>query len=1114
MPQSWQGRLSDGRSFADGRSESSARFLIEERRQQIRAQGLPRSLSRGAPGGRSPAQPAVDTLFDTLDRNHDGVISRAEFRGALQSHLTEGGQANPSLVGSQLVSGSRPSSRSGSARGVRTTGSAVPSAVAKDASSRPASTRSLKMAPRPGSLGGKDGVVNTLQAKQLQSELTVVTQAIQGQAADWAELSGQDMVSRAGAVTVRKMVETTKALLQGLEGALILRAGFIAGCFHMWRCETTLSRAGRLYQDEFQRHHEEWTLHLEATRQSFEEQLNAHAHHAMTHKEIMKQHAAFLIDKWAYGEEAALRRESFRAWHAYAAKEKKLKATAGSVHIVIDQWAGGKVKGIGRVALQSWRTITLKERSVRQKESDEEKLRQAHQAQLDAMQQEHDRKMQEALQDIERRHHDSRRNIDIVLAKWQKGTAKGAAIAAMQAWAQWSRKQAESDRRTSNVEMQLKRFLEGDSRGLKHMCYMRWKSEYQNSSQSRRHTEIDQEREHLEAMLVDQQRLNEDLQREKISAAEQRKLEADAVVKLLISKWELGSTKGLLKVTYQAWSHVASEAGRRARGRQALHSVLLKTLEGDKRAGITMAFRNWAALMRSEKQSHMAQEQEAKFQTLLSQTQAEHDQALGDLENKAQSLAARAHQACKSMIEQWLLGSRKGLVKTVFSSWLDLKQRAAKSERRRSAVTGTLMRMVEGERRGRLHFTWQGWTRFVKEEQVHAKHRASQATEMEKLNTKVERLLAHAEARMVKYAVIVAGKRGPLLKGMTFSAWRTAAKGEVAGLEKEREREVAFAEMERQKQMLKSKHKADAAKVLGALGFKRHHMLKTEAFEAWHYEWVKSVDAQAHKLSHSKAMLEYSQFIIKGKMKKDSKALLASTFAEWHREGRVLMHQLNHESAEQQLAEIRAYVAQLERQTADLQEQVGMYDRQVDLITGTLQKELKTKEELAGELRNAHAYMRKNNFTPTTADTAGVGADWSRHGDWSRTSSEKTIDQIVTTTPRTGKAAQPPPALTVPALPGMPAMPQLPKGSRDLLRGSAASAGDATPDVSPRRVDWDVAVSRMSEDGFIGKRTSRRPKAPVDADKLFSTLDTNHDGVISRAEWTSAVQSAASGSRS
>jgi len=71
----------------------------------------------------------------------------------------------------------------------------------------------------------------------------------------WAASAGREMASRAGAVTVRRMVETTKLLLQNLETALMLRAGFLANCYHRWHLEVQLSKLDAHHREERRHRH-------------------------------------------------------------------------------------------------------------------------------------------------------------------------------------------------------------------------------------------------------------------------------------------------------------------------------------------------------------------------------------------------------------------------------------------------------------------------------------------------------------------------------------------------------------------------------------------------------------------------------------------------------------------------------------------------------------------------------------------------------------------------------------------------------------------------------------------------------------------------------------------
>jgi hypothetical protein len=315
--------------------------------------------------------------------------------------------------------------------------------------------------------------------------------------------------------------------------------------------------------------------------------------------------------------------------------------------------------------------------------------------------------------------------------------------------------------------------------------------------------------------------------------------------------------------------------------------------------------------------------------------------------------------------------------------------------------------------------------------------------------------------------------------------------------------------------MEEARKKERQARVLEALGCKSEKLAVTRVFEAWAFYWEKRREEQQEKLNKNKAMLQYSQFILGKKLKEDSKGLLTSVFAEWERESKIQGHLQQHHQHGLLLDDMRAYVAQLEMQQADLQEQLTVYDQQIDHITETLQQELRTKEELATELREAYNKMRKIHFTPSTASLVERPSMASRpQGNaWSRSSSEQTgdgtrrhgIDPKSDVAGRDGHETP-----TKKTLGGPPGVPRLPSSLGDLRRDNGESRSNRGTYST-----WDVAAPLIEAEGIAQLRAKQwapssllsPSQAQRQSDGLFKLVDRNNDGVISRSEFQRAIQS-------
>lgn len=825
---------------------------------------------------------------------------------------------------------------------------------------------------------------------------------------DWTEMPGQEMISRAGSVTVRKMVETTKSLLQGLEGALVLRAGFMAGCFHLWRCSTTLSRAEHVYQEQFHRQHNEWEKHLELTRRHYESELQRLQSYLVAHKDKAMQQLTEAFQSRVFNDKEVLKGEVWLRWSQHALSQHMLRVNKNNVQVVIERWAESKSKLALHVAYNSWRNLAEHQRAARRREAELTQTSASQQATLEAALRVKETELEAKWKELERRHKDGASHIVAMLGRWEKGSRRALLLLTVKGWIKCT---VMSSHREA-IEMQMRKWAEGDRQGLKHSCYIAWKLEAQKAQSHKLAEQHNSERGRLEKMLVDAEKQHKGLLELHVSTEERRKREAEAVVHCIIRKWSAGSSRGLLKEVVALWGRYVKEVKRLGRERQAVHMALERALQGDRQALKHMTFKTWWDLTKSEKliqeQERNQQDVEAKLGSLLSETQAQHDARMSQIEARAASLQERTQNAAQ-VAQKWLAGEARALLTSAFGHW----RSSSDKEKRRQGVKAALLRSLEGESRGVLHMGFICWKNFMQME-VEARHRATDGQDgrAAQLQEQLDRIISQRETYRLKYLETFASKQAPALKHMVFAAWCAQRAGRKYELEKAREQQVALQDMESQRRMSEALHNERRARVLSAIGCKHTIVLCSAMFEAWVYLWEKIHRERAAKLDKNEAMLRYSEFVVSRKCQQDRATLLISSFAEWCRESKILRHQSSHDGA-------RATIAKLEQQKAELEEQLTLYYHQIDNITGTLQKELKAKAELATELANAYR-MRKTMATPTTATTVATAADQM----WSRTSSEQTLVEPPTTPAIPSKVMVPRSAPLGQLVP--PGMPQLP----------------------------------------------------------------------------------------
>jgi len=1022
------------------------------------------------PARTSLGSAVAPDLFDRVDRNHDGVISRDEFRGAMQNHLL----ANGDLRAPSAASTGRLSRASGSER--------------REPTTKGVERRAPSVGRREPSALMPREVDTSLQARELQAELSVATRRIHTQQLEWADQAGRDMATRAGAVTVRKLVQSTKSLLHNFEGALMLRTGFLAGCFHSWRLQVELGVAGKQHREELEQHHDAWAAHFNQSKKTFEEELAAHADHQMTVKEKRRQQAIKLIDQWAEGEKKGLLRQSCVAWSGYALKQRCVKRAATQIHAAIFGWAEGKVKGTAHACLLSWHHLTVSELEVQKKEAEMEKLQGSYQQRLEEERKRKDQELAKKLADIEAKRKDRSRGVEAILLQWEKGKAKGSVAMVWKAWSTFYKEKKAKDHRKYSMDMQMRKWMEGDRKGSLHSCFLRWSAESKQGTVARQAEAARvKEQRNLEKMLSDAEQHARDAENRFASEEARRKDAAKQQVQMIVAKWEMGSNKGALKSVCASWYKYTMDVKRLARSRQAVHAALAKSLMGNARGAAHTALLNWKSLAQAEKfereKAEVTAKERAQFSKFLEETQAEHDARMQDAYDSVAREKARAHQMTSAILAQWMGGNAKGMRLTCFKEWKKSVEDTKQHELQRNSVKDSLLRFIEGDQKAAVHSCWNGWKNYMRLEAAHLKALQAQDGKVAELEAKVAGLMRHKMAMSLKYVERLAGSQPRVLMGTTFHAWHNESLGAAADLEAKRQQELYLEEMERQREMAETKAKEKRALVAAALGYKTEKTLAIAMFEAWAYLWEKRKDDRINKLQHNAAMEKYSKFMIGKMLKQNDGALLASTFAEWHREGKILAHENRHLTSQQKLDEAHGTIKELASSNADLQDQLNLAYQQIELITETLQKELKLKEEMAAELHNAYDIKLRKSTTPNGTGSLALGS-WSRTSSVEARKAPRDRDDLDETTPRlfTPRNGTKKERVSVseskvrsgrPSTGGPPELPPAPTLPNRSSRGPGSSSHSR--EVSPTSYcDWNGAVDRMQETGIVHLRNSSR----------------------------------------
>jgi len=780
---------------------------------------------------------------------------------------------------------------------------------------------------------------------------------------------GDDLAFISGGISVPKVRDVIERLLFKFEDSLVSKAGFIGGLFHTWRCQVALTRLHQNFDDAKRRREE----HL---------------------KDRRRKQLALVMEQWAYGDKKGLLKAAMRFWQELL----KHGRVSARIKMAMLKCLDGSQRGLMEFTFSQWFHLARASRMQALHEqymSEWEALRAKEKAEQDAI-------IQAYFAKLEHRHRKAKEDMYIVFGKWVKGKDKGFQISILKAWKQLCISTADLKRRKASMSTILDQWYEGKDMGLKRECWREWCYLMFHSHA------INKERKRLEDFMNAERLRQEEEERERLSAEAMRHERVKNATMMAVHKFLLGNQRGCMAEVWDLWHKCALTGRMQGRQREAVKLAMLQFIEGQRKGTIMAVFRDWKALtqLRRAKHSvHMAvlqalqgdklgtmqscfqswssyatqaklqlmhedelEHQKQEMHNLMNDMGHKHADEMQDLMSAADRQRAQAHEATVLMMREWMRGQTVGLLATVISEWMGWVKQVQDIERRHEAAKLAVMRFVEGDNRACVHMCMIHWIKYHQEEVVHAAYIRQHQDQIATLEEQLETVLAHNKTHLMKYAAMMGAGDDPTLVVMVFSQWKLFSFGEKSA-EEQRRLEIELEERARLHELAVTKANDHKLAVMEAMGFKNNKTVLMKFFLQWSTAWQQARQDHIHKLTHNKVMDEYSTYLLQHHLKQSDDQLVQTCF-------RVLVDEAHHcknmrltEDHVASMEELRLAIMQLTQERQVLSEQLQMVYQQLDSVTDTLQKELRTKEELAAELREANDQMRKASVRYTDGST-------------------------------------------------------------------------------------------------------------------------------------------------
>jgi len=293
-------------------------------------------------------------------------------------------------------------------------------------------------------------------------------------------------------------------------------------------------------------------------------------------------------------------------------------------------------------------------------------------------------------------------------------------------------------------------------------------------------------------------------------------------------------------------------------------------------------------------------------------------------------------------------------------------------KQRKQAVHAGVVRFcagaADGDTTAILHSCFLNWKVMARTECIFRKELQELERPIALLQERTGEMISKDLSRLLKYYCALVSDQTHILIVIVLAAWRTQASG-IRCSEIQRQLEAELAERQSMHDLAMTKRKHTAVSVIRIFGVKDKVSMLLDIFLSWSYHRQQVKQAWAHKVKQNTLVTKYAWYMQTQSTKQENTSMLAACFWELLRHARVQRHERERQEAEEQIAENMALILQYQDERNGLEEQLRLAWRQVDNITETLQRELKTKEELAAELKEVYDKLRSTNQPKRTCIT-------------------------------------------------------------------------------------------------------------------------------------------------
>jgi len=430
--------------------------------------------------------------------------------------------------------------------------------------------------------------------------------------------------------------------------------GLLQATFGSWREDAKVVREARKAENDLGKAREEWDQFMAEEKSIHGKELDRIQTEAEKRREQAHEVTEMMLKRWTLGDTKGTLTTMMYEWKRWVEIQRDLQRRHEAAKAAVMGWVKGADRANKQLCWSHWVAFLEVQRVHREHDAKNSDF----DAFLKEIREDHGKELERIMTEAEKRKEQAHEVTEMMIKRWYAGDVKGTVMTCVYEWKRYVSIMKGLERRHEAVKTAVLSFLHDRGKGVMKVCWSHWVAFFEQEKIHRQHGAWKEE---MEGFLKEQNLMHGKELDRIMTEKEREKEKAHEVTRMMLTKWLLGETTGLLASLTYEWNRILYIMKDLRRRNEAVKASALGWIEGSNNAAKHLCFTHWVAF-RDLERVHL---QHGSLRAELDDLKNVH---LG-LKNAADKARERGRIAVEMSLHKFLEGDRQGSLHSCFLLW-------------------------------------------------------------------------------------------------------------------------------------------------------------------------------------------------------------------------------------------------------------------------------------------------------------------------------------------------------------------------------------------------------------------------------------------------------------